>query len=116
MPTAWESFFAMFSQFFAPLMDRGVAHAQIAGHLDDRLAAGLCQAHRFSLELQCVGLLYFLHDPFPPLRIRRVYPKLFLFHNFGAGSLPKRWLHLSSAFLVAFRFYEPYLAGIPCHL
>ena len=54
------------------------------GVLRDRLAIGLCQANGLSLELRCVGLLHFLHDPFPP--VERVHPKLSSFHNFGAGS------------------------------
>jgi hypothetical protein len=53
--------------------------------LSDRLTTGLHQPDCLLLKLRCVGLLHFLHDPFPPLE--RVYPKLSSFHKFGAGSL-----------------------------
>lgn len=38
----------------------------------------------FSLKLDRIGLLHLLHDPCPPSE--RVYPKLSLFHKFGARS------------------------------
>jgi hypothetical protein len=84
MPTAWEGESAVFSQLLAPLWDRGVGDAQLAGDLCHRLATGLSQMDRFSLKLCCIGLLNLLHDPFPPSG--RVYPKISPFYSFGAGS------------------------------
>src|SRR5437763_803507 len=85
MPTAWKGLGAVLSQLFAPLMDRRVGNAQVAGYLRDRLATGLGQLHGFALQLGCRGLLHFLHDLCPPSE--RVYPKLSLFHKFGARSI-----------------------------
>src|SRR5437870_10703888 len=85
MPTARKGFGAMFSQLLTPLMDRRIGNAQLTCHLRDRFATGLRQLHSFSLKLCGIGLLHFLHDPAPPSG--RVYPKLSLFHKFGARSL-----------------------------
>lgn len=85
MHTAWKRFGAMFSSFLAPLMDRRVGNAQLAGHLRDRLATGLGYLHRFMLKLWCIGPLDILHDPCPPSGT--VYPKLSLLHKSGARSI-----------------------------
>jgi len=68
----------------APLVNRCVGDAQLAGHLCDWLAAGLRQSHRFALKLDGIGLLNLRHDLFPPLRV--VYSKLLLLYTFGARS------------------------------
>src|SRR2546430_11082186 len=52
----------------APLMNGGVANAQLAGNLCDRLPSGLCQPHRFLFKLSCIDFLNLCHsDPFPDL-------------------------------------------------
>src|SRR5260221_11153178 len=85
MPAARKGFGTVLSQFFAPLMNRRVRDAQLAGHLRDWLATGLRQLHRFALKLDGIGLLNLCHDLFPPLRV--VYSKLLLLHQFGARSV-----------------------------
>src|SRR5213082_1978970 len=84
MPTARKGFGTVLSQFFAPLLNRRVGDAQLAGHLRDWLATGLRQSHRFALKLDGLGLLNLCHDLFPPLR--GVYSKLLLLYKFGARS------------------------------
>src|SRR5690348_11755301 len=63
MSIAWERFGTVLRQFLTPLMDRRSRNPQFASNVRNRLAAGLSQAHRFSLKLWCIGLLHFLHDP-----------------------------------------------------
>ena len=84
MPTARKGFGTVLSQFFAPLLNRRVGDAQLAGHLRDGLATALRPSHRFALKLDGLGLLNLCHDLFPPLR--GVYSKLLLLYKFGARS------------------------------
>jgi hypothetical protein len=65
MPAPWEGFGSVPRGFFAPLLNRRIRDAQLAGHVRAWLATGLRQAHHFALQLDTLRLLYLCHDPFP---------------------------------------------------
>jgi hypothetical protein len=60
--TPWKCSWAVLSQFFTPLMDRGVGDAQLTGYVRNRLPARLGQPHCFFFELSRRDFLTLCHQ------------------------------------------------------